>query len=518
MGIKSELVDFLINNIKDGSNKARDIEIVKFYYGFNESPWPTLEETASRFRVGTRERIRQLLNSKFRNNINKNAIPSLNDFVKILQSREYWLTSEFEEAVYNAGLIDKESHLKGIFNLLIDIDHDCGFEFYTPELKRATRSSIATSKNIFLIRYSNIKDIAKLLKKAHCLPGRCGIANLNYLKVELDQYYSLVSLLIESSATSWVRAIEDDFWYIFENKDNTIINYIEKVFGIMEYCNSARLAMTFRNALDRRTYKYPYPPSEIIEEYLKSSVYMVNNNSGLKFIGETTRLNEIEEDIVSFFNFVDRATFSELNGYLSQKGHGRPNILKTTNFSPLIHVNKSKGRRHYLYSLIGYDISASEDTSNSIDIYESYLRRLRALLDTGTDETREQKARKEQQILQEWLFKDKMHENCAICGQEFDIKTLITAHKKPRAECNDAERLDPHIVMPICLMGCDYLYENMYIYIDDFELKRGLPFSNARTEVNFIGNLVGRTIDSKWLLGNQSYFRSPDKVLQRRSS
>lgn len=90
MGIESELIEFLERSIKDGANKARDIEIVKFYYGLNESPWPTLEETASRFEVGTRERIRQLLNSKFRNNVSKNSIPSLNEFIQILQSREYW--------------------------------------------------------------------------------------------------------------------------------------------------------------------------------------------------------------------------------------------------------------------------------------------------------------------------------------------------------------------------------------------------------------------------------------------
>lgn len=516
MGIENELVEFLESSIKDGANKARDIEIVKFYYGLNESPWPTLEETASRFSVGTRERIRQLLNSKFRDNVSKRSIPSLNDFVQILQTREYWLISELEEEVCEAGLIDRESHLKGIFNLIDDVNLDCGFEFYTPELKRATRNSIATSKNIFLIRKSNVKDIEKLFNNAKGLPGRCGIANLNYLKEELGQYYALVSLLIESSPKSWVRVIGDDYWYIFENRDNTIINYSEKVFGVIEHCDPARLAVAYRNALDGRTYKYPYPPTEIIEEYLRSSVYMLNTDSGLKFIGETTRLNEIEEDLVSFFDLARSASFPELREYLSQKGYGRPYILKTTNFSPLVYIDKTKGRTHYVYSLVGHRISERDDSSR-IDTYELYLRRLRALLDVGTDETREQIARKEQYILQEWLFKDKTHEYCAICGQEFSVKTLVTAHKKPRSDCNDAERLDPYIVMPVCLMGCDYLYENMYIYIDGVEIKRGLPFLNARAESSFIEDLVGRTVDSRWLLGGQSYFRSPNKALQRTS-
>ena len=515
MGIEHELIEFLERNIKDGENKDRDIEIIKFYYGLNESPWPTLEETASRFGVGTRERIRQLLNSKFRDNVDKHSIPSLNDFLQLLQSREFWLLSEFEDEVYNSGLIDKETHLKGVFNLIADIKIDCDFEFYTPILKLAKRNSILTDKNIFLIRSSNIKIIKKLLKKAQDLPGRCGIANLNYLNEELGQYYSLVSFLIESSPTSWVRLIGNDYWYIFENRDNTIINYSEKIFNATEYGDPTRLAVTYKNALDGRTYKYPYPPTEIIEEYLRSSVYMVNTDYGLKFIGETTKLNKIEEDLISFFNkFSQSALFADLDKYLTQEGYGRPHIVKTINCSPLIYVDKTKGRKHYMYSLAGHMLLVHNDIPN-IDTYELYLRRLRALLDTGTDETKEQIARKEQHILQEWLFKGKTYENCAICGQKFSIKTLVTAHKKPRSDCNNAERLDPYIVMPVCLIGCDYFYENMYIYIENGEVKQGLPFPNAKTESNFINKLVGRTVDSKWLLGNQSYFRSSDRVLQR---
>lgn len=509
MGIESELANFLESKIKDGSNKSRDIEIIKFYYGLNESPWPTLEETAGRFGVGTRERIRQLLNYKFRDHASEDAVPSLKHFVNILQSREHWLISEFEEEIYAAGLMDREIHLKGIFNLIEDIDIDSGFDFFTPELKRATRSSITASKNIFLLKTSSIGNVEKLLKKAQALPGRCGVANLNYIKEELGEHYQLISLLIKDSPTSWVRASGDDYWYIFENKDNTIINYSEKVFGVVDSCDPTKLAKAFRNALDGRTYKYPYPPSEIIEEYLKSSVYLASSESGLKFIGGTTKLNRIEEDLLEFFNAHPTASFPELYRYLEQLGYGRPHILKTTNYSPLVYVDKSQGRKHYLYSLISQKASAQDDALG-LNIYEFYLRRLRTLLDVGTDEAREQTARKEQHILQEWLFKDKTHENCAICGQEFSVKTLVTAQKKPRADCNDAERLDPYIVMPLCLMGCDYLYENMYIYVEGVEIKRGVEFSSAGVESIYIEKLIGRKVDSKWILGNPSYFRSPN--------
>jgi hypothetical protein len=54
MTIEAELIEFLDGNIKSGGNKKRDIEIIKYYYGLHESPWPTLDETANRFNIGTR--------------------------------------------------------------------------------------------------------------------------------------------------------------------------------------------------------------------------------------------------------------------------------------------------------------------------------------------------------------------------------------------------------------------------------------------------------------------------------
>ncbi|EKS7192462.1 hypothetical protein MT488_05410 [Enterobacter ludwigii] len=509
MTIEAELIEFLDGNIKSGGNKKRDIEIIKYYYGLHESPWPTLDETANRFNIGTRERIRQLLNCKFRDYANKDSITSLRHFVDILQSREYWLTSEFEKHITATNLISQHTHVKGIFNLIEDLNIDCGYEFYSPELKVATRNSIGINNETCLLKKAHINDLRKLLKKAQGLPGRCGIANLNYIKEDLGDYYKLILFLIEKSKNSWVKANGSDYWYIFENRDNTIINYCEKIFGVIHNIDSYKLATTFRNSLDGRSYHYPYPPVDIIHAYLKSSIFLVNSSSDVKFIGETTKLNDIEKDILIFFENHTETSFSALKKNLLQKGYGSANVLKTTNHSPLIYVDKTQGRTRYTYSLIGRR-KLLQDEIQEFNSYELYLRRLRALLEDGTDDTREQVARKEQHILQEWLFKDKTHENCAICGREFSIQSLVTAHKKPRANCNDAERLDPYIVMPVCLMGCDYFYEKMFVYINGMVIEAGLELPNAKTESSYIEKIVGRRVDPRWLLGEPSFFRSPN--------
>ncbi|WP_017221340.1 hypothetical protein [Moritella dasanensis] len=510
MGIENELVEFLEKNIKDGVNKPRDIEIIKFYYGLKDSPWPTLEETAKIFLIGSRERIRQLRNSKFRDHVDENDLPSLHKFVKILQSKEYWLVSKFEKKIHESGLINRNTHIKGIFNLIEDVGVFCGFEIYNSDLKRSTRRSYTDNRNSFLIKVVDIKEVAKLLNQGKGL-GRCGVANLNYLENDLGNYYQLILSLIENSPATWVKIDRNDCWYVFENIDNTLVNYSEKVFLVIDSCDSNRLAKTYRNALDGRTYKYPYPPVEIIEEYLKNSIYFVNTGSELTFTGKTTKLTDIEKDLILFFALQTTLSFSTLDKHLSKKGYGKPYILKATNYSPFVFVDKRQGLKHHVYNLIG-QIKSTSKLQPDLNIYESFLLRLRSFLNTGTDKISDKATRKEQYILQEWLFKDKTHEHCALCGGEFSVKTLVAAHKKLRSECNDIERLDPYIVMPLCLMGCDYLYENMYIYIDGEEVKRGIEFPDLKTESNYIDALIGRKIDSKWLLGNQSYFRSPSKA------
>ena len=44
---------------------------------------------------------------------------------------------------------------------------------------------------------------------------------------------------------------------------------------------------------------------------------------------------------------------------------------------------------------------------------------------------------------------------------------MVAAHIKPRSKCTEPERLDLAIVMPMCKIGCDALYENDYLIVDD---------------------------------------------------
>lgn len=58
--------------------------------------------------------------------------------------------------------------------------------------------------------------------------------------------------------------------------------------------------------------------------------------------------------------------------------------------------------------------------------------------------------------------------SCGMCTRTFPQSFLVAAHIKPRHLCSDAERLDlPHVGWALCVAGCDALFEQGYLGVDD---------------------------------------------------
>jgi hypothetical protein len=83
------------------------------------------------------------------------------------------------------------------------------------------------------------------------------------------------------------------------------------------------------------------------------------------------------------------------------------------------------------------------------------------------DLPRETKACAEAAIFRKALFGTAASVECAICGRELPIRLLVAAHIKKRSSCSDGERRSLHVVMPVCRMGCDELFERRFVYVDD---------------------------------------------------
>jgi hypothetical protein len=513
MDINQELLSYLENNIRDKDTKARNIAIIAYFYGFGKALWPTLDETAAEFGIGTRERVRQLINENFRNYVDLTCLPSIGRMIEIIKSKRFWTQTELEEKLIEQELVGDDFSIRGLFNLMDDLGMDNNYGIYSPnlDLEEATRNSLDRYEQNFIVNNNDAKIVRSIFKKAQKLPGRTGIANLNYLEKEFKNYNvyaNLLSDLIKYSDNAWIKIEGENSWFLFENKNNILINYSEKVFSVINICDAKRLAEAYKNALNRRTNKYPYPPIEIILDYLRSSIYFENNKDMLTFIGETNELNGIEKEVFEFLKTKSSIRYPELRSYLELKQYGEPYIRKVITSSPLVYVDKNKGRYNHEYSLVSKpkEIFHEDDLLNNR--YKQFVLKMRNISIRGTDETVEQKRRREQRLLQQWLFEDKNQEYCAICGKRFSVNALVAAHKKRRSDCNEAERLDPHIVFPLCVFGCDYLYENKYLIIEDGFIKEGLPIKEKGYEQDFVKKLVGRKINDEWLMGPETYFKT----------
>ena len=99
----------------------------------------------------------------------------------------------------------------------------------------------------------------------------------------------------------------------------------------------------------------------------------------------------------------------------------------------------------------------------SEETFDDVLSKLEALEETESEinSTR----RLEQGYLKANLFGKRTIGTCACCKKEFPVSYLITAHIKKRTFCEPSERKDLNVVMPMCRMGCDEIYEKGYISV-----------------------------------------------------
>lgn len=98
---------------------------------------------------------------------------------------------------------------------------------------------------------------------------------------------------------------------------------------------------------------------------------------------------------------------------------------------------------------------------------QEYLDALAQLTDVELNTPRVTAARVEQQYLRQLLFGQNPTAECCMCGRQFPVDLLIAAHIKRRTDCSQEERLDRNVVAPVCELGCDPLFEDGYIVIDD---------------------------------------------------
>lgn len=526
MGIETELMEFLEASTEGTSNAVRDREIIAHFYGFRGEGWPTLEETAEAFALSpetklSRERIRQIINTRFRNSKISKKMPSGHELVRLIRSRTIWRRDDLRDAIVEQGLCESDFSIRGILNLVDQMDLDVTYEIYTPQLREMSRGLAAASDDGWVIEKGVVDVLQRLMRKAFSLPGRCGIAKLSYLN-DLNltpERYEVIFHSIVTHPDAWTCRDAGDLWYLLESRDNTLINDCERLFSVYAACDAATLAQALRRSMNGRTHRLPYPPETMILRYLREGRLFERDRDQLRFLGQTRELNSIESSVVALLKDVAYQDYPTLRQALLRQGFNDPSISKAVHNSPLVHVDDSRGRLHYRHSLVGVlsaDVlsgspapvtaQAQGDIDDGQERYARYRHRLSQFANQETDADVEATTRKEHRILKAWLFAGKRQERCALCGEMYHVGSLVTAHKKRRADCSNEERLDPNIVMPLCQFGCDYLYERRYVVIENGMVTWGKLLEPAGHETETIAELVGREVDARWQAGRPEYF------------
>jgi len=508
MYLKQRIIELIKSkNTRITANLDRDIEIVLTYFGLGNLRYPTLQSTADQYDIKTRQRVEQIIEKKFSTKVNE--LDVVLQIEEIIQSNELHFMSDLNTELIRRDIIVDKVSVKGLLNLLQSFGMCKNYDIYNFDINIASRKDIENDEDILIITGEKSRELKTEVLKVKMYPGQHGICNLNEIfelgkvrSVDFETMKRIILLLPDS----WLRRDEDGmFWYLFENRDNVIINALGKLVNVTSNVDIAKLSNIIFRLLQQRTLPLNLPSERIISSYLASSKFTSIREQYVVINLDPAELLNIEKDIWDYYKSekVDYFTYNQLKVFLAPIGYSEGFIRKSLYHSPIIYLDGVPRN----YELVIANRFSSEDVkySGSINDYDLYRERLKNLYSL-TNQSIENKISREQSILKEWLFKGKTHLTCALCGRTYSVKSLVTAHKKKRSLCSENERIDPYIVMPLCLFGCDYLYENRFIRIRAGKLEAVISENMTEAEKEYIRTFDGRNVAEEWLKGNPDYF------------
>jgi len=314
----------------------RNIDVVLYHYGFTGEVAPTLESTAQHFGIGTRERVRQILSQSLLSKANLSLLPTLSACNRIITRKRVWLLSELKDAI-KAEIGDAfGTNLQNLIYLIQDLRGAKGLRFFDCRFVELTRPAVSRSDDCFITNKARAKVFRKTMRSTRTLPGVLGIAAVGYIDPAplAMEYYRKA---IEIDPTSWVYHDGDKMFFMYEERDNFLINSAEKVFAVHKEVDIKRLAEAMHNGLTRRGTKYAYPTVDLVERYLRESRHFDIDGEKIRFKGEQGGLTDIEFDTVDFLKNVITTPFRPLRDFLMSKGYTKMNIYIASNYSPLVY-------------------------------------------------------------------------------------------------------------------------------------------------------------------------------------
>jgi hypothetical protein len=527
LNIEEELISFLTNiqrnagqprldgtprktRDQDPHLKQRDIDIVLSYFGFgsdSELP-PTYDELAARNEV-TKQRIEQVIDRGYTEYLGNQQLPKAKAIADVLARRRLWLESEYLAELQVQGLIGTIRYAAGLLRYLDSQALAGDYGIFLPDLSLATRTKYLDYDERFIALKQKIAELKEDFKLAEGAGGQVGLAKISDVIAERPNVdIDYLSALILSNKRAWSTRNGDDLWYSFEDRINVLVNHAAKTFAVTPICPLDGLSEVLANSLARRTRKLGYPDAAMIRTWITQSKHFAVRDGLVSSRIPPAQLTPIEELVVELTRGKGATLSGPLIQGLTARGFGDALAAQIVRNSPLIYVDRSGGRP-FKFTLVS-DLAGAHTPTKAL-FYEQIRQRLDNL--SCTDRDANVSVRREQPILAEWVFANDAYGECAICGRRFGVGALVVAHKKKRMHCTDFERLDPYIVFPLCIFGCDYLYENGFVTVRSGVVIAGHEVV-GETERDVVSCLTGRVVPSRWTQGPTSYF---DNLIGRTS-
>jgi hypothetical protein len=350
--LEDELVAYLDRIAPASPHKTRNICIVRYFYGFDRAPWPTLEATAEAFGLGTRERVRQILNGAFRNQARACDLPALSAAARLLGSQPFWPASEFLARLEGPAPDARPMSLRGLLNLMQDLELASPYELYDHNLERLTRSHFTAGASYVVARADVVGPLKATLQEVRRVSCRLGLGNTARLEA-LEEAAAWVKALLKIDPNCWRSADEGDFWYGVESRENALVALAAKVFAVVDQLPPRQLAETLANGLRGRASRKPRPELAQVEAWVMGSRYFAHRDDRVTFLDRPAELTPVEKEVVSYLSASGRTDYKALKAHLQARGVVNSVIPKAATLSPLVHVDRSGGSKAYRYSLIG---------------------------------------------------------------------------------------------------------------------------------------------------------------------
>jgi hypothetical protein len=335
--------------------RARNVRIVLHFYGFGDGAWPTLEETAVAFGLGTRERVRQIVSEALAELAGAAQLPALRAASRLIRSRPLLTDKELAATLAERTGTSAEIGVRGFLSLLHDLGLARGYEAYDHNLERLTRSQLAANRAFVLVRKDTLASLQWGLIAARRLSLRLGLVGARRLGEALGPdapIGALKSLMMTDPACcAWFH--DDAFWCALETPENVLVGLTAKAFAAARDVTPARLANALSNALNARVGRERHAGHAELEAWISRSRWFRRAGDRLVFLGQPGELTPAERELVDYLAARGEADYPAIKAHMRTRGLQTSAIAKTATQSPVVHVDRTGGMRSYRYSLIG---------------------------------------------------------------------------------------------------------------------------------------------------------------------